>query len=343
MNILIIRFSAVGDLVISFPYLLELLEQKPDHHIYLATKGQMRRFVPAHPRLHPIFLEKDEQKKGLLALVKYYITLKKINFDCVVDLHNNLRSNLLINLFRLAKVKTFQLDKNRQSKKAITRSENKIRTQLPYIGTVYKNLLEKGSQSKLDDYPTVDISSAYPNTSKKPFLQIEGKIIGIAPFAAHQLKVYPLELMEKVVENLYANSNTTIAFFCFGKEEEDVVKKWSKNHKERTLYSFELKSFSEEMTIIQQLDLMLTMDSANLHFATLAGTPTLSIWGPTDPLLGFAPQNKLKNHCLSMPFSELSCRPCSVFGNKKCINAEEHACMKRINPESITEKIMNLF
>lgn len=342
MNILVIRFSAVGDLVISFPYLLELLNKKSDHHIYLATKEQMLRFIPEHPRLHPVPLSRKSQKKGITALIGYFFRLKKSNIDCVVDLHNNLRSNILLNLFRLTKAKIFQLDKNRGEKKKLTRSENKIRTQLPYVGMIYKQLLEYGTRTTLSDYPCVDLLRYYPADYEVP-ARIKGKkIIGVAPFAAHELKIYPLDYMRLVIERLYENPDIAIAFFCFGKNEVSIVNSWARNHKDRTLFSSDLGSFAEELYLMQQSDLILTMDSANLHFASLTKTTTLSVWGPTNKSLGFIPLREHRLHQVEIPFSELSCRPCSVFGNKNCTNPERHACMKRISPDAIVKKIYSL-
>ncbi len=341
MNILAIRFTAVGDLVISIPYLVDLLEKKPDFHIFLATKQQMQAFLPAHPRLHPQFFTLEDQKKGFWGLLKFFFRLRKLQIDVVSDLHNNIRSNILMRLFQLTGAKVFQLNKIRHLRKQNTRKVDKNRVNLPYIGHLYKEVLEHSSWASLQFQPLVDVPKYYPSDYKLP-KKFDGQtLIGIAPFAARPTKIYPLEQMKAALDLLLIHKHFSFVFFGFGNDENKILDNWAASHPERCIVSRDLGGFNNEITVMSQLDLMVTMDSANLHFAFLAGTKTLSIWGTTHSDLGFAPPLSDLQHRLEISTDELTCRPCSVYGNKPCYRGD-HACMQWITSETVAAKIMEL-
>jgi ADP-heptose:LPS heptosyltransferase len=94
-------------------------------------------------------------------------------------------------------------------------------------------------------------------------------------------------------------------------------------------------NFKTELQFISSLDIMVSMDSANMHLASLYGVPVVSIWGGTHPYLGFYGWGQKETNAVQI---ELSCRPSSVFGNKPCYN--DLACMKGIAPLMIYDKVM---
>ena len=98
-------------------------------------------------------------------------------------------------------------------------------------------------------------------------------------------------------------------------------------------------SFKEELQLISQLTLMVSMDSANMHLASIYGVPVVSIWGATHPFAGFYGWRQDVNNIVQ---ADLFCRPCSVFGNKPCYRGD-HACMQMISTDMVKQKIaMNL-
>ena len=86
---------------------------------------------------------------------------------------------------------------------------------------------------------------------------------------------------------------------------------------------------------MSRLKLLICMDSANMHFASLVGTPVLSIWGATHPYAGFYGYRQPMENAIQLP---LPCRPCSVFGEKPCYRGD-WACMDKILPEMILDKV----
>ncbi len=86
---------------------------------------------------------------------------------------------------------------------------------------------------------------------------------------------------------------------------------------------------------MSHLDVMISMDSANMHLASLTGTPVVSIWGATHPYAGFVGWAQKPSNILQV---DLPCRPCSIYGNKPCARGDME-CMHRISPESVVAKV----
>ena len=161
--------------------------------------------------------------------------------------------------------------------------------------------------------------------------------IGIAPFAAHNGKMYPKEKMEEVVKVLSTEySNLRIFFFGGGKEEKQILNTWAAKYKGCTCASEVLYGLNEELVLISHLDTMISMDSANMHLASLVGTRVVSIWGATHPYCGFLGWNQKEEDAVQN--TKLECRPCSVFGNKPCRRGG-FECMHSIAPSAIIEQL----
>jgi ADP-heptose:LPS heptosyltransferase len=100
-------------------------------------------------------------------------------------------------------------------------------------------------------------------------------------------------------------------------------------------------TLSEELALMSRLDFMITMDSANMHMASLVGIRVISIWGGTDPLAGFGAWHQPDEFSIRIPVEELTCRPCTIYGKSKCRRGD-FACMKWLTPEKVYEKMINL-
>ena len=127
-----------------------------------------------------------------------------------------------------------------------------------------------------------------------------------------------------------------VKIFCFGNgpKEEETVNRWCAKYP-NTISFIGRTKFDGELRFISHLDAMVSMDSANMHMASLVGTPAVSIWGATSPLAGFLGWNQKREDCIEL---DLECRPCSIFGNKPCIHGD-YRCMK-IEPEHVAERIL---
>ena len=180
------------------------------------------------------------------------------------------------------------------------------------------------------------LSKKEEEKAKAESLKPQGeKWIGIAPFAAHKGKIYPLEKMERVIELLLEREpNCRIFLFGGGAEERELLTQWESRHDRCTCAL--LGSLYNELVLMSHLDTMVSMDSANMHLASLTGTRVVSVWGATHPFAGFMGWNQSPADAVQ---TTLPCRPCSIFGNNPCLHGD-YPCLNSITPEEIVERVL---
>lgn len=331
-RILVTRFSAMGDVAMVASVLREFQEQHTDVEIIMVSRAFFAPFFEGIPRVlfHPIYPEK--QHKGIIGLYQLFKELRAYKPTALADLHDNIRSNILSTFFRLSGYKVQTIDKGRKQKKALTRSINKIKKQLKLTteryGDVFRSLgytLELTHQLRKE--PAV-----LPKNIQTLF--VGGKrFLGIAPFAQHPYKVFALERMEQVIAAL-SDDSIQILVFGGGKKEKEIVDEWAKKYQHvfNTIGKFSLR---EEIDIISNLDLMLSMDSSGMHMASLVGTRSLSIWGATHPYAGFIGYGQSNDDCIQVEHPN---RPSSVYGNKPC-NCDGIEAIDLVTAEMIIVKV----
>ncbi len=141
-------------------------------------------------------------------------------------------------------------------------------------------------------------------------------VIGIAPFAAHPAKTYPFNMMTKMVEQL-REARPDVRIFWFSAPGAEADKIASIAHDDDTIVArLNLPGgLGDEIELMRKMAFMLTMDSGNMHMAALAGTPAVSVWGPTRPSAGFQGLTSPDDCNITAP---IICSPCSIYGNKYC-------------------------
>lgn len=262
--------------------------------------------------------------------------------DVFIDLHDVLRTMMMRFFFRLRGVRTVALNKGRDSKRTLTRRHKKemlplISSRARYREAFFKAglaLQEKfhglyGKNQKADPQLFIHISGEE---------KASGQIwIGIAPFAAHAGKIYPPEKMEEVVKRISQRGDCRIFIFGGGGREAEIASDWAAKYPGITSLCGKKFGFQAELALISHLDVMLSMDSANMHLASIVGTRTVSIWGATHPYCGFKAWHQSDEDMVQLP---LPCRPCSVFGDKPCFRGDL-LCLNAIRPEMVYAKIFN--
>ena len=333
-RLLVIRSSALGDVAMTVPVLKQLLQHYPALELTVLTTAAFAPLFRLLERTEVYALEKKGRHKGVAGIYTLFRELKALHsYDAVADLHNVLRSVILRNLFRLSGVAVAKIDKGRKEKKALTARENKklvpLKTSFRRYADVFAAL---GLSFALDqELPVYSKQVLSPDASA---LFIPGKKhIGIAPFAKHREKMYPEDKMLQVIQQLYNNCHNSLFFLGGGKEETGLLSEWQLQFPGIVNLAGKY-SFTEELAIISNLDMMISMDSANMHLASLFNVPVISIWGATHPYAGFYGWGQKLQNAVQ---TDLYCRPCSVFGNKPCYRGD-HACMKQLPESMIIEK-----
>ncbi|MCK9160884.1 MAG: glycosyltransferase family 9 protein [Bacteroidaceae bacterium] len=337
-RILIIRFSAIGDVAMTIPVISALATQYSQHEVFLLSRLSLQPlFKGLLENVRFIGADLGGEHKGLFGLEKLYSELKAEHFDYVADFHSVLRSQYLSTRFRISGVRVAAIKKGRLGKRKLVRRHHKVLKSQKDSFRRYADVLDKLGFPVL-----LNFTSIYSD-GKGDFSQIETiagkkeegiKWVGIAPFAKHIGKIYPLDLQEQVVAHFASNPKIRIFLFGGGKKEQEVLESWSKKYPTVTFTADKL-DLRKELNLMSQLDVMLSMDSANMHLASLVNVPVVSIWGATHPYAGFMGWKQLPVNTVQL---ELPCRPCSVYGKKKCYRGD-YACMRGIKPEQVIAKI----
>ncbi|WP_243347463.1 glycosyltransferase family 9 protein [Parabacteroides sp. FAFU027] len=338
-KILIIRFSALGDVAMTIPITYSYARQNPDVEIVFLSKPSLTKlFFNAPKNFRLITIDAQGRHKGFFGLFRLFLELKKEKFDAVIDLHSVLRSHFLSRLFRLIGVKTATVHKGRAEKERLTHKHDKHFHQL---ATSFDRYLKTFHDAGIDFKP--DFESIFEDgkgdlTLLADFLpEKRGKWIGIAPFAKHKGKIYPLEKMEEVVGKL-SKESVKIFLFGGGESEKVILEKWAATYP-NTICTIGKINMEKELHLMSHLDGMITMDSGNMHMASLVNCPVISIWGATHPYAGFYGWQQAKENAVQL---DLSCRPCSVFGDKPC-HRGDYACLNQITPDAIVAQVKRLF
>ncbi|MBS7333500.1 MAG: glycosyltransferase family 9 protein [Weeksellaceae bacterium] len=297
-KLLVLRFSALGDVTMIAPVLEEFLEQNSDVEVYVASRPFMGTIFKSNPKIKFLPIDLNNKYKGFFGLIQLFNELKVHHFDYVADMHNVIRSKVITTLFSITGTKTATLDKGRAEKKALIAQENRVYQQLKLTTERYADVLRSLGF-------TIQLSHQL-----KPSHQKEDKAIGIAPFAAFTSKMFPIDKM-KIVATKLAEDGYKIYLFGGGQKEVDELKTWENFHPNITSLAGALK-FEQELDKIATLQAMISMDSANMHLASLKGTRTISIWGGTHPFAGFLGYGQSNDDVIQD--ENLSCRPTSIFG-----------------------------
>ncbi len=346
-HILVIRFSALGDVAMTVPVVWALARQYPEVRITVLSRPMARPFFDSlAPNIN--FMEADLKGEyhGLKGLNALYRRLTAKQFTAIADLHNVIRSDYLRLRFSLGHYRVEHIDKHRhRRRKLVAPTAKKVFKPLP---SSFENYLDVFSRLGFPIKPeNLCFRSLFPpeggNLDLLPpaigHKAAGEQWIGIAPTAAHTGKIYPLEKMEQVIDLLTGKyPHMRIFLFGRGEREDKLFPQWSEHRPQCLTVGQHTENMSQELILMSHLDAMVSMDSANMHLASLTATPVVSIWGATHPYAGFMGWGQNEDNALQ---TELECRPCSIYGQKPCQRGD-YACLTGITPEMIVEKITRI-
>lgn len=333
-HILVIRLSAMGDVAMTVPVLRALEQQYPELKLTVLTRPFFAPFFRDLKNVEVFPVDLKEKHKGVFGLYKLARQLNKGNrFYAIADLHCVLRSKVLKQFIRCKRF--VSIDKGRKEKRELT--SGKRFEQLKTTHHRYADVFEALG------FP-VDLSNPlFPHKIKlnESIQSVIGedakKRIGIAPFAGHKGKQYPLGLMTSVIAVLSKDYN--IILFGGGAEEIDALNEMESDFSNVVNVAGKL-TLDEELDVISNLELMLCMDSGNAHIAAMLGVKVITIWGVTHPYAGFAPFNQPYDYCLVADRMQYPKIPTSVYGNTYPEGYENAA--GSIAPEMIIEKVRSI-
>nr|WP_228451696.1 glycosyltransferase family 9 protein [Chryseobacterium sp. SN22] len=319
-RILAYRFSAFGDVAMTAPVFREFLEQNPEVEIIMVSRKNFESLFEDIPNVIFKGVNLDDYKGffGLNRLANELI--REFKPDMIANLHDVIRTKVLDRIYRRKGLKVFKINKGKEEKEHLTDVWNLNKIQLRKTVERYADVFrEMGYQVELSH-------KLRPAPGEKSG-------IGFAPFAQHRGKMLPLEKSYELAR-IVAQKHT-VYFFGGGKAETETLEKWEHEIPNTVNLAGKL-GLTEELKKIAGLELMISMDSANMHLASLVGTRCVSIWGQTHPYAGFLGFGQSEDDVVQI--KDLTCRPCSVFGDKECYRGD-WACLEELEVRKIVEKI----
>jgi heptosyltransferase-2 len=330
MKILIIRFSSIGDIVLTQPIVKRLHEVFPQAELFYLTKPQYSS-IPLQFGV-PLKIVTGSE------LRLHYSGLQRKQFDLVFDLQNKLNS-FLVKAFYI-RAKSFTYNKQRSLRQRIVK--HKSTESISSTLDLYQSALVKASrymnkpilEGSLDLpvlHPSTDstdkrINSLFPDASKT--------YIALFPGANHQTKQYPAESFIDLIRQ----AGERYHFLLLGSAQEAVLTRLI--HSQTSTQSTDLGgrfALPELIDVIDKSFAIISNDSGPMHIAAALGKPQIAIFGATHPRLGFKPLND-KAVILS---SDLPCQPCSLHGGKIC-PLQHFNCMRSILPETLVQNLHQL-
>lgn len=312
-RILVIRLSALGDVAMCVPVLLAFKKAYPLVEVVTLSRKRTNDILKQITGITVLEARVLDVHKGVSGIYKLARALRKQHLTAVADLHNVLRSKIL--LFFLTGIKKAALDKGRDAKKRLIKDPAFFK-QLPHTTSRYAAVFkELGYDILLDGtefLPKIPIDeSVLPLLSNAAV-----KRIGIAPFAAHKPKSLSLARARALVEALSKFPQVELILFGGGQQEVEALESLASNLANGCSLAGKT-TFNAELSVIANLDCMIAMDSGNGHLAAMYGIPVITIWGNTHPFAGFAPYAQPQENQIILDRTKFPRIPTSIFGNKE--------------------------
>ncbi|MFN7312227.1 MAG: glycosyltransferase family 9 protein [Bacteroidota bacterium] len=300
---LIIRFSSIGDIVLTTPVVRCLKQQYPHAEIHYFTKPQFAAILESNPYIKQVHVLDQP-------LLKKTMAIKKIGFDYVIDLHNNLRTRIIKSILD---VPAFSFDKLNIEKSLLVHTKQNTLPNL-HIVDRYLNTLHvfdiKNDEEGLDYF--------IPEEAKfSPIIHQQNnnpQYTAIAIGAQHATKRLPKHQLVKLCESL-----TCKIILLGGKEDEIIGNELAQLNPNNIINYCGKLTLNQSAWVVANAMQLITHDTGLMHIAAALKKPIVSVWGNTVPNFGMYPyygKNKVQSHLFEV--ANLSCRPCSKIGFKSC-------------------------
>jgi lipopolysaccharide heptosyltransferase II len=332
-KILVMRFSAIGD-VVQFLSVVGALKQRfPDAKIHWLTREDLKPLIEHHPAVARVW--QVSRKDGLKGLWKLALGLRDENYTHIYDGHNNIRSRLISWLV----LGPFLVAKFKPGLHFIRRGKYRWRRILlfwfrinrypkPFTGqfSLLEPLGKWGVPSLPPSQPQLFLSPDTLGRAEAMLgpLRVGFKgIIGLAPSASYELKRWPVEYWQSLVKLAPEYS-----FVVLGGPQDSFCEEIASQAPERVMNLAGKISLIDSCGIVAKVDLLIAGDTGLLHVAEQVGKPAIALMGPAP--FGFPCRETTR-----ILERELKCRPCSKHGEKPCKNVEFQKCLRDILPSEV--------
>jgi len=322
MKILIVRFSSIGDVVLTTP-VVRCVKQQLNAEVHFITK---KSFVPV--------LENNPYIDRIITIEKsideVLIDLRKEKYDVVVDLHNNVRT---LNLKRKLGATSYSFPKKNVAKFLLTTFKIDRMPKLHVVDRYFSAVQELGVVN--DQKPCDFILTEKDNVNLAEYSLESKHFIAVAMGAQYATKQMPVQLMKDVLEKV------DLPIVLLGGPMDSERSSALKNElKSKYIIDFCGKlNLRQSAFLTSKAKVLFTGDTGLMHIASCFETPIVSVWGNTVPEFGmypYAPEKK-ENYSIH-EVNNLSCRPCSKIGYQECPK-KHFRCMKEQDAEEIVSSL----
>ncbi len=338
MKILIIRFSSIGDIVLTTPIIRCTKKQYPHAEIHFLTKEKFEPILKSNPYISKIHTIKDDVQPIMQSLIHEH-------FDYIIDLHHNLRTlyvkRILKHVFN-SETQAFSFNKLNFKKWLLTtfkinllppisivdrmfESVKKIQVQNDHQGLDY--FISKEDEINKDDLPTSHLCG----------------FIACAIGGQYFTKKMPLEKWKELCRKIEHP-----IVLMGGKEDEAFGDELKKIDPIKIYNACGKYSINESADIIRRAKFVITHDTGLMHIAAAFQKNIISIWGNTVPKFGMFPYygnndltSKVANKSIMIEVKNVSCRPCSKIGYHQCPK-KHFRCMNLISTDEILQNVNQL-
>ena len=335
-NVLVMRLSVLGNVAMTIPVLYPVCKANPDTRFIMLTKMWPATMFHDRPaNLKVVDFDVKGNHSGLFGLLRLSAQLFKLyDIDAVADLHNVSGTKIIDAYMKVRGAKVARLDRENPKRKALV--SHKSNEPVTPIHDRYRNVFKELGFDAPDDFTHLYDGRDWP-VSPIVMDKKEGqRWIAVSPFSSHEHKTYPLDQMEQVIAELTKHENYWVFLMGGGKAEKIALRHIARKYKNVVSMAEVKHTFIDEYALFAKCDLMLTMESANMHLASLVDLQAMTIWGPTSPACGYLGYNQIVEDDIQL---DLPCRPCSITGDKPC-KFKDYRCLKNIPPEDIARRVV---
>ena len=323
-KILIIRFSSIGDIVLTTPVIRCIKKNIPEAEIHYLTRKPFAAVLKANPHIDKLHL----LDKDLAAMIQ---TLKKEQFDQIIDLHHNVRSarikwnlNVPAHSFPKLNIEKWLYVRFKWNRMPSVHIVDR------YLETV-QHLHVQNDGEGLDYF--IPLEEELPPNAL-PYPAYIGLVIG----AAHATKRLPLHKLQELVKML-----AVPVVLLGGKEDRENGAAIAGVAPDRIVNACGQYSLNQSASLVRQAQLIITHDTGLMHIAAAFRKPILSVWGNTVPAFGMFPYRPdIISQDLRLEVQNLACRPCSKIGFEKCPKGH-FKCMEQQNMQQLAAMAMQLW
>jgi ADP-heptose:LPS heptosyltransferase len=329
MTYLILRLATLGNVAMTVPVIASVSRRYPNDRFIVASKKDLASMFAMLPNVTFREVDNHIDWQGVWDLWKSL----RDEVDVVIDLQDLPRTRLFDLLMAWSGKKVRRVHYGRFHKHLITKL-GICKKQLPSEFSRYADAFRRAGLESDDAFVALSKNSAAAKKITERYGTKEGRWIGLAPFAKCRSNMIPYRVTKDIIEQLTKDKHTQVFLFGAGQIECEMLRQWSTVFPRTISVAGQLK-LKEELELMRMLDVMICMDSANQHLASLVGLRAISVWCATHPMIGFMGWKQNPNDIIQR--NDLRCRPCTCHGINHC-RYGNYAC-REIEAETIIKQI----